>query len=379
MILFIDQSGQVGGAELCLADLAAGHPDAQVLLFSDGPFVGHLRSRHIPVEVLALPDASARITKGASAAKLAATIPGLFSHVLALSHRVRRADLIYLNTAKALIFGVAANLMPNKPSIFHLHDLLDPAHFSPANIRLLVGSANRATAVIANSQATAEAFLAAGGTTSTHIIPNGFDPDVFGKAPAGKVAALRQELNPGHGPVVAIFGRLTRWKGQHILLQAAPLLPAATFWLIGEALFTDDDRIYADELRTQAESLGARVRMLGFREDIPDLMQAADIVAHCSTAPEPFGRVLVEAMLSGKPVVATAAGGPREIVEDGVTGFLTPPGDARALAAALKDLTDSVALRDQMGAAGRERAIRLFSLSLIREKTDALLQSLLSP
>ncbi len=377
MILFVDQSGQIGGAELCLADLVVGRSDARVLLFSDGPFAALLRARNIPVEVLPLPGASARITKSASIAKLVATIPGLFSHVLALSHQIRKADLVYLNTAKALIHGVAANLMPGKPSVFHLHDLLDPSHFSPVNIRLLVGAANRTKAVIANSQATADAFHVAGGTAPTHVIPNGFDPALFDKVTPDKVTALRREFNPDNRPVVAIFGRLTRWKGQHILLQAAQDLPGVIFWLVGEALFTEDDRAYANELREQAEKSNTRIRVLGFREDIPELMQSADIVAHCSTAPEPFGRVLVEAMLAGKPVVAAAAGGPKEIVDEGVTGFLTAPGDAKALASALRSLAESPDQCQKMGVAGRERARRLFSLALVREKTDALLHSLL--
>lgn len=377
MILFIDQSGQLGGAELCLADLVQGRADAQVLLFSEGPLVENLRARNISTEVLPLPGASARITKGASIVRLAATVPGLFSHVLALSHRVRKARLIYLNTAKALIHGVAANLIPGKPAVYHLHDLLDPSHFSSINIRLLVEAANRTQTVIANSQATADAFHAAGGITPTHVIPNGFDPETFDVADTETVSTLRRQWNPTDRPVVAIFGRLTRWKGQHILLEAARQLPDTTFWLIGDALFTDDDRAYARELRAQAEKMGARIQMLGFRDDIPQLMQAADIVAHCSISPEPFGRVLVEAMLSGKPVVAAAAGGPREIVDDGITGYLTPPGDARALRAALQSLVESPTLRHRMGAAGRERAKQQFSLTLIRNKTDLVLQDLI--
>ncbi len=89
---------------------------------------------------------------------------------------VRKADLIYLNTAKALIYGWQPTSCRASHPFFTLHDLLDPSHFSPINIRLLVGAANRAKAVIANSQATADAFHRGGGTAPTHIIPNGFDP-----------------------------------------------------------------------------------------------------------------------------------------------------------------------------------------------------------
>ena len=376
MVLFVDQSGQIGGAELCLADLAE-HRDATVLLFADGPFVQLLKEREISVEVLALSGPASRITKSASPLKLATIIPSLSSHVLALSQRFRKTDVIYLNTAKALIYGAVANILARRPSVFHLHDLLDPLHFSPINIRLLVGAANRMDAVIANSQATADAFHAAGGKAPVHVIYNGFDAATFDQVPHEQIAALREILNPENRPVIAIFGRLTRWKGQHVLLRAAQSLPEVEIWVIGEALFTDDDRAYAEELREECAKLNSRVRLLGFRNDIPALMRASDIVVHCSTAPEPFGRVLAEAMFCSKPVVAAAAGGPREIVENGVTGYLTPPGDSVALASAIRPLVESEALRQKLGQAGRTRAEQLFSLSLVREKTDSLLRTFL--
>lgn len=376
MTLFVDQSGQVGGAELCLADLAVQN-DARVLLFSDGPFVQLLKGRGIPVEVLSLSNSASRITKSASPLKLASTIPGLVSHVLALSRHFKKADIIYLNTAKALIYGAAANILAGKPSVYHLHDLLDPLHFSAINIKLLVGAANRMDAVIANSQATADTFRAVGGKVPVHVIYNGFDASVFDQVSPAQIASLRHELNPANRPVVAIFGRLTRWKGQHVLLQAARSLPDIEVWLIGEALFTDDDRAYAEELRVEASKLGSHVRLLGFRDDVPALMQAANIVVHCSTSPEPFGRVLAEAMLCRKPVIAAAAGGPKEIVENEVTGLLTPPGDSASLASAIRRLTDSEPLRRKMGEAGRSRAEQLFSLPLVREKTDSVLRTLM--
>lgn len=378
-ILFVDQSGQLGGAELCLADIAEGYRDhAEVLLLSPGPFAEFLRKRGIATSVHALPPALAEITKSASVSTLAAAMPAGAAYLLRLRRKLKRFDLVYLNTAKALLFGVASSALSGKKRVFHLHDILDRQHFSGANIRLLIGAANQTDAVIANSEATAAAFREAGGRASTHVVPNGFDPEIFSQVDQQKVAALRREFDPEGRPIIAIFGRLTRWKGQHILLEAARQLPEARFWLVGEALFTDDDRAYADELRARAEQPGSNVSMLGFRDDVPELMHAADVVAHCSIAAEPFGRVLVEAMLSGKPVVAAAAGGPKEIVEDRVTGFLTPPGDVLALTNALRALIESSPRRAEMGAAGLERATRLFSLPVVREKTDRVLQSLLT-
>ncbi len=100
-----------------------------------------------------------------------------------------------------------------------------------------------------------------------------------------------------------------------------------------------------------------------------------DVVVHCSVAPEPFGRVLVEAMLAGKPVVASAAGGVMEIVEDGVTGFLVPPGDVAALAAVLTRVLESAPDITTGTEAGREKARQHFSVKAsIQQVENALME-----
>lgn len=374
MILFVDQSGQLGGAELCLADLAVHRRhEARVLLFSDGPFVSYLKTRRVEVEVLPLPGTAARITKKASPLSLLASAPGLLAHISALRKKIRASDLVYFNTAKALVHGAAANFPSLRPSIFHLHDLLDPRHFSGANIRILVAAANRMDTVIANSQASAEAFKASGGRVPVEIVPNGFDPSPFDAVLENDVARLRAELNPENRPVAAIFGRLARWKGQDVLLQAASRLPELAVWIVGDALFTEDDRAYSNELRTLASRLGGRVKFLGFRDDIPLLMKAADMVVHCSIAPEPFGRVIVEAMLAGRPVIAARAGGPIEILADSAAGKLVSPGDAGSLEDALRRLLASPEERLRLGAAGRQRAETEYALPVVMKKTDAVL------
>lgn len=366
MIFFIDQSGQPGGAELCLADIAqAFGKEGKVVLFAEGPFVKILEARGIPVRVIPLPGAAKKITKQAGTGALLKVLPSIGAHIVALRREFRAADVLYFNTAKALVHGIAAGTGLGKRRIFHLHDLLQSPHFSATNIRLLVAAANRADAVIANSRATKDAFVAAGGRVPTHVIPNGFDPRTFASAAPAQA---------GEGLVAALFGRISRWKGQDVLIRAAAQLPGLTVWIVGEAVFTGDDHAYAEELRLLARGLRLedRVKFLGFRSDVPALMGGADIIVHSSVFPEPFGRVLVEAMLAGKPVVAAAAGGPLDIVEEGRTGFLTPPGDADALAGAIKKLADP-ALRREMGQNGRRRAEQNYSLAAVVEQTRAVL------
>lgn len=378
MIFFIDQSGQLGGAELCLADLVAGRSDSRVLLFDDGPFAALLRERGIPFEILPIVGPAHQVTKNASLAALAASLPSLCSHVLAVRRHIRQADLLYLNTAKALVHGGAANILLGRPSIFHLHDLLDARHFSAVNIGLLAAAANRMGAVIANSRASADAFRAAGGRRPVHVIPNGFDSRPFDAVSPAAICELRKQWNPAGGPVAAVFGRLARWKGQHLLIEAARRLPDLTVWIVGEALFTDDDAAYAAELHELAKPLGPRVQFPGFRTDIPELMTAADIIVHCSTSPEPFGRVIVEGMLARKPVVAADAGGPREIVRQGTTGLLFPDSNIGALVAALDTLLSSSDKASGMGLAGREVAESAYSLERVRSETESVIRSVLT-
>jgi glycosyltransferase involved in cell wall biosynthesis len=139
-------------------------------------------------------------------------------------------------------------------------------------------------------------------------------------------------------------------------------LPGVHALIVGGALFSGEAP-YEAELRARAElpSYAGRVHMLGARDDVPRLIAACDVVVHASVLAEPFGRVLVEAMLAGRPVVATNAGGVPEIVADGDTGVLVPPGDARALAEVLQELRGDAGRATAMGRRGSGHARRHFS------------------
>jgi glycosyltransferase involved in cell wall biosynthesis len=377
MILFVDQSGQIGGAELCLADLAAHfQPASSVLLFGDGPFADLLRRRGLGVGILPLPEGAARATKRVQGSGILSVIPGLISHVWKLRGAFAKADIIYLNTAKALLLGAAANAIARRPCVFHLHDLWDEAHFSRRNIRVLVAAANRMDLIIANSCASAAGYRKAGGVRPVHVIPNGFDAAPFDAVDESSVRALRRQWNPAERPVAAVFGRLSRWKGQHLLIEAAKKIPELIVWVVGDALFTADDRSYAEELRAQAAELGDRVKFLGFREDIPELMKAADLVVHCSTVPEPFGRVVIEGMLSGKPVIASGEGGPAENIRDGVTGWLFSPRDSGALAAAIRKVIQSPDGGRTTGELASQEARKRYSLVSVLGETKRVLSGL---
>ncbi|HET7458547.1 MAG TPA: glycosyltransferase [Gemmatimonadaceae bacterium] len=363
-ILFLDHAAVLGGAELSLLDVARAERanGGRVLLMEDGPFRDRLASEGVDVRVLGGGERMRAVKKSSSLPSPRAAL-GALSVARRVAAEAREFDLIYANSQKSFVVAAVAGRIARRPVLWHLRDILDRAHFSGANVRLVVALANRASArVVANSRATADAFVAAGGLANrVRVVHNGIEPAPF--LGACNDGSLRAELKiPAAAPLLGVFGRLSPWKGQHVLLEALPQLPTSHAVFVGAPLFGED--AYAARLRADAESLGVadRVHFLGFRSDVPRLTRAVDVVVHTSTAPEPFGRVLVEGMLAGRPVIATAAGGALEIVRDGETGLLVPPGDADALADAVASLLANPGAMARMGGAGRERALAHFSL-----------------
>jgi glycosyltransferase involved in cell wall biosynthesis len=364
-ILFLDQSGELGGAELCLADLAEfSRENSAVFLFQDGPFAEFLRARKIAVHVANLPKMVARVGKAGGLLAYLFAIPGVGLLLYRVTRVAKNFDLLYANTAKALVVGAILAFLLRKKFCFHLHDIVTADHFSATNRRLIISLANRAHAVVANSQATADAYRSNGGKNHlVRVIPNGFEISRFHTG-SGETS---DTVPKADHPVVGLFGRITRWKGQHLFIQALAELPGVHGLIVGEALFTDEDHRYAKELRSLAIKLGIadRLRFTGFRTDIVPLLRFVDLVVHCSTAPEPFGRVIVEAMLAGRPVVAAKAGGALEILKDNQTGLLIEPCNPHALAKGIQQLLENRDLATQMGQAAKREAEERFSLDRV--------------
>ncbi len=169
------------------------------------------------------------------------------------------------------------------------------------------------------------------------IIPRGVDLRRFdpAKVEPQRVAQMRESWRAGDGPVLLLPGRLTRWKGAPTaILALARLGPSGTLVLAGDAQGRSG---FVAELRAVAVQAGVaeRVRIVGHVADMPTALLAADIVLHCSTSPEAFGRVVTEGQAMARPVIAADLGGPVETVEEGVTGLRVAPGDPEALAAAI--------------------------------------------
>ncbi|GAC1472559.1 MAG: glycosyltransferase family 4 protein [Chamaesiphon sp.] len=373
-ILFLDQSGNLGGAELCLIDIAKPYREnCLVSLFADGPFRFLLEQQHIPVQVLT--KSAIQVRKESSLVKGLSNLAYLVLPIAQIAKKARDYDIIYANTQKALVVGAVASFFSRRPLIYHLHDILSSTHFSKPNLRIAVTLANRfASLVIANSKATQTAFVEAGGRRDiTEVIYNGFEPEFYHRNQSRK-AEVRQKIGVYEGFLIGHFSRLSPWKGQHILIEALACCPEdVTAILVGDALFGEQE--YVQQLHAQIAHLGLeeRVRFLGFREDIVDLMTACDLVVHTSTAPEPFGRVIVEAMLCGRPVIAAKAGGVLELVEPGLTGWLVPPQDPHQLVEAINRCRNQPELTLSVAQQAQRQASERFYLTSINQQIAQLL------
>jgi glycosyltransferase involved in cell wall biosynthesis len=222
------------------------------------------------------------------------------------------------------------------------------------------------------------------------VIPDGLAIEPYRAPRAAARAALGLAEDPQGGPhpqgepgppVIAVLGRISGWKGQEVLVRALaePELTArgAVALIAGAAWPGAEERTEAVRRLARALAVEHRVHFVGFRDDVENVYGAADLVAVPSTAPDPLPGAAIEAAAAGCVVVASAHGGLPEIIRDGETGRLVPPGDPSALARAAAALLDDPSARARLGAAAaadvRERFAPNRLLAAIQDLYDEVL------
>ena len=289
-------------------------------------------------------------------------------------------DLVYSNGLPC-IDGAIAALRTGRPHLWHLHEAVrdnaDLRRYLP--IRVIEETVARLSdAVIVNSAFLAGHFTAPRLQSKIRIVHNGIDLDRIAAVPDDLGQQIRQELAiPQASRIVLAVGTVAPRKGYDTLARAARQVlthvPDAVFLIAGAQLADHTPRL--TELITRL-GLNEAFRLLGPRADIPSLLAAADVFAH-GARQETFGRVLVEAMAAGKPVVATRSGGPEEIVVDGETGFLAPIDGHAPMADALVRLLRNPELARRMGEQGRLRAASRFSVQVYARHLTEVIESVL--
>ena len=283
--------------------------------------------------------------------------PGIAS--LSTIRAVRRllADtasrVVHANGSRAMFYGGVAARRARVPCIWHVRILDKDPVLDTFLVRL-------AAATISSSRIGLERLERwPWALERCHVVPNGLDLEAF--EPSTTRAAVRTELGvDDEDVVVTSVGRLIAEKTPELLIHAMQRAGARSSRLKAFVVGGGAERSRL-EARVLSADLDERIRFLGHRDDVADILDASDMFVMTS-AIEHFGRVIVEAMCRRLPVIAPAAGGAAEIVVDGHTGILVAPGDGEAFGAAIRLLAEDPSLRLRLGEEGRRRVVDHYSM-----------------
>ncbi len=383
-IVYLNPSGQIGGAERSLLDfmasLRAAEPGVALELIAgaDGALLDEARALGVEARSLAYPHALARLgDAGAGGGKsgllgtlgrVSLSTPSVALYTTRLRHALAAAapDLIHTNGFKMHVLGAWA-APRGVPMLWHIHDYISSR---PLMARLMRAHADRCAAAVANSLSVADDVRAAcGAQLRVFPIHNAVDLRRFSpEGPALDLDRLAGLAPPSH-PVVRIglVATMARWKGHEVFLHALKMLrgdPMVRGYVIGGALYeTENSQCDLEKLRSLAGRLGlaGHVGFTGFVDDAASAMRALDVVVHASTQPEPFGLVVAEAMACGRAVVVSRGGGAAEIVTPGEDALVHEAGCALALAERMGELARDPALRAALGGRAAQAARRRFA------------------
>ena len=362
-VLCVNHTGEVSGAERSLLDLMSGlRNDVNVRLACPvtGPLAG--AARHLGISVDPIPGTAGSLRLHPVHTPLALSRMTAAA-VAARRHALRmRADVVHANSIRAGMFSVSVDRLSSMPTVVHVRDRLPRSRVADASLKLIAG----ADVVAANSAYTAEGIRLVSGRGRIRVVYNPVDLVRFDSARVDRAETrARLGLRPASF-AGAVIGQITPWKGQLDAVRAVARMRSSGrdmhLLIVGEAKFVSsatryDNLAYHAELQRviAAEGLLDRVHLLGERADVPAIMGSLDVLLVPSWE-EPFGRVVVEAMAMGLPVLATRVGGPAEIIHDGVDGILLPPLKPEMWAETLSRMMTSEAVRTRLGAAARRRA-----------------------
>ena len=360
-VLYLHSSDDLYGADMILLQLVTGLDrklyQPIVVLPEDMKHVGLLSRElaaagieyhHLPIAILRRRDFSPR---------------GIFSllrRLIAGTWAVRRLARRYENPllhgfTSAVIAAPAAAFWLRLPLLMHVHEIILQPRFLRRFLHAL--AARSALKVLCVSDAVRVNIVEDEPWSQNKliVIHNGIS------APPEETltrAELRRDLGVPEGtPLVGMVGRVSAWKGQEVFVRAASILRRqgvpCHFVAIGGVF--DGETKHMDRLRAVVEEsqVGDMLTLVDFRKNARRYMPAFDVFVLPSTLPEPFGTVILEAMAAGVPVVASAHGGPREMIVEGETGLLVPPGDPEALAGAVRSLLDDPERARRIGEAGQ--------------------------
>ena len=382
-ILILEQQSRRGGAQRVLdvvLDSLSPEFEPIVVFPCTGPYLDALRQRG--VETLVYPLGEYRPGEKAVTEMFALAVRSVYCGIrLASLIRRRGISLVYMNGPRWLLGGTLAARRAGCPSLFHLHLTLSRR----SELFLASRAARHITRIMACSRAAGASLVGTSPdlkakTTVVYNPVTKFAGETPATGPSGFRADAVREF------VVGIVGRVTRAKGHDVLLRAlAKVLSAEktkmTLLVVGEPQpGCADDHSYLRSLKSLASKLGfpGRIVWAGHQDNPSPYYSVMDVLAFPSVCEEGLGLVLLEAMSRGIPAIASRVGGVPEVIEDGVNGMLVPPGDPRALSAALDRFLGEPMLLRKMGEAARTSVDDRFSPGTFRQRIRNLVCELCS-
>jgi glycosyltransferase involved in cell wall biosynthesis len=367
-VAFVDQVGHTpGGAERTLATFFRFVPSdiaPVAVLFEDGPFAEELRLTGAVVEIVPAPAALAAATREGGVLGGAVRAPSLIWRV-AQTLRKHRPHLVYTNSMKAHVVGGLAARFTRTPCVIHFHDLFSGAPRTMLRTVARFASNER----IACSQLVADSM----NVGRTHVVYGPVEVAAYDALEERHGARRRLGL-PERIPVIALIGRINRWKGHDRFVRIAARVNKALpvhFAIIGAPIFRDADFVPELEALVERLGLGERVSFHPWVDDIRSVYAAIDLNANCSTR-EPFGRTTAEAAAAGVPTICFADSGAAETIEDGVTGRLVEPGDEAEFARAVVEMLCNRKQRAAMAEAAKAAAVRFDAPRIANEMAEVM-------
>lgn len=328
-ILFITHVGNPGGAEIKMLKICqALKKSVTVLQLQEGSISNLCKNMDINSFVLTMPKEFLEFKRTSGLFYAFKMIPKVLFFSLSLQRFFKKYDVLVCMSQKAFVFSVIANFFTRAKLVWYMNDLVSEDHFNTKLVKISIWLSNLfADHVVLNSHASREAWVMYGGNSLRSSVSfSGVDIDEIDEylKRCSDISEIKKKCSPDGKPLIGIFGRISEWKGQDVFIQTVAKMPNVRGLIVGGAQFGEED--LENRLKSMVYQFGAddRITFVGHSNEVPLFMAACDVIAHCSTKPEPFGRTIVEAMLCSKPVIATNAGGAKEIIVSGVSGELIP-------------------------------------------------------
>jgi glycosyltransferase involved in cell wall biosynthesis len=384
-ILFIHQSAELYGSDktllLLLSKLDKTIFNPIVVLPSEGPLKDELEKEEIKVSIAPVLKLFRKMFSPNNIFLFSKDIKKGIS-ILDELHKEYKFDLVYSNTLAVLLGFIYAKKRKIK-HVWHVHEIIESPKVFKKIFRKILGSSDNIK-IVYNSIATQFFWnLNPKNIAKTQVIWNGSEiPEKI--ISNQEIVEIREKMFHSNEKdiVIALVGRISRWKGQLVLLKAfydlSKVQENIKLVFIGSP--PPNQEGFLESLHQQIEKfkISQKVIIIPFQDKITAIWQSIDIAVIPSSEPEPFGLVAVEAMLAKKPVIGSNHGGLTEILIDNETGFLVKPNNEKALSEALLKLIENPELRNSFGEKGYQRAIKEFSADKYVQSFENLFNDILN-